>query len=181
MNSYELAEQFVNFIMKKMPYHFIDWGIMLDGYRIQDNGYVSIDFIVASRGRQAVKLSVNINSIKLERIGKQKIFAETINKLKERYFNYVSLYTDLVGFLKDLFRKYEIPIIDISFYNNKEVEVNYFICGKLKNIKIIRLRETEYQLFLTSKIRGRNFFEKELKSEIEAYFKELKKKEKENV
>ena len=180
MNSFELAEQFVNFLIKKLPYHFIDWGIMIDGYRIQDNGYVSIDFIVASRGRQAVRLSENVNPIKLECTKNEHILKDLIDSLKSRYMNYISVYTDLVGFLKDLFSKYEIPIVDISFYNNKEVEVNYFICGKLKTIKIIRLRETEYQLFLTSKIRGRNFFEKELKTEIEAYFKELKKKETKN-
>lgn len=182
MNSYyELAEQFVNFLMNKFPYYYCDWGIMVEGYRIQDNGYVSIDFIVSSRGCQAVKLSENVNPIKLECTKNEIILRDLIDSIKSRYMNYISVYTDLVGFLKDMFRKYEIPVIDFSYYNNKEVEVNYFVCGKLKTLKIIRLRETEYQLFLTSKTKGRNFFEKELKSEIEAYFKELKNKETKNV
>ena len=180
MSNFELAEQFVNFLMKKLPYYYLGWGIMVDGYRIQDNGYVSIDFLVSVRGCQAVRLSENVNPIKLENTKSEHIFEDLIDSLKSRYMNYVSHFNDPVGFLKDMFRKYEIPVIDFSYYNNKEIEVSYFICGRIKTLKIIRLRETEYQLFLTSKVKGKNLFVRQLKSEIEAYFKELKKKETKN-
>ena len=181
MNSYELAEQFVNFLMKKFPYYYCDWGIMVEGYRIQDNGFASIDFLVSNRGYQSVRLSENVNPIKLECTKNEIILRDLIDSLKSRYMKCISYYNEPVGFLKDMFRKYEIPVIDFSYYNNKEVEVSYFVCGRIKNLKINRLRENEYQLFLDKKSRIRNFFEKELKTEIEAYFKELKKKEKSYV
>jgi uncharacterized protein (DUF2164 family) len=181
MNSFDFAERFVDFLIKKFPYYYINCGIMIDGYRIQDNGYVSIDFLVSIRGYQSVRLSENVNPIKLECTKNEIILRDLIDSLKSRYMKCISYYNEPVGFLKDMFRKYEIPVIDFSYYNNKEVEVSYFICGRIKNLKIIRLRETEYQLFLDKKSRIRNFFEKELKTEIEAYFKELKKKEKNNV
>mgnify|MGYP000951585090 CR=1 FL=1 len=106
--------KFIEYLIGWLPYYNENLAILLGDYAIEKDGAINVHFFVSKKGFQSIDFYKTFLQEQIEKIEYETIFNKLINDLSCEYLENTVFVDKLIKSVMDLFKKYEIELIEFS-------------------------------------------------------------------